>query len=656
MAGQYQITVGVVDQATAGLKQINKNIQQMQKPFLNLQRQLNQFSKNSGLSSLRQGITKLISPIEKVGKLMLGAFGIGSIAGIIATTRQFANLSTEITRASAALGVAGSQYQKMQGSSRLLGLNSSANANMLTTLQNNRLAMRYGGDGDLQTIYHKLGLQANASTDQARDRTLDYVNEHVRRGDVDPAVLRQISQRMLGTTDYMQYDSKQFHQSEQDAKRLGRYSDDNIKKMNDVRRSFSRVQEAIGGVTQTIISKLAPKLVPLLDRFANFLSSKEGDDMINSIVKSLGELIDWLAKVDWKKWGENIKSVTEACGGLKTILLVLIGLKVAAFFIRSGKAAYDLWTTLKAIKNSKFADKIKSALAAKLPSAVPDYFKGLLGILGKVATVLGVVKTAYDLYQDSKIKNDYDRHHAYGQDIGKAAGAVIGGVVGSVAGPAGTVVGSMAGAYVGGKLGGMASDYFSTPSEKLTSQDKIARASQTVQFFQKNLGISHNQALAIAGNLSQESEFNAGARGDHGTAFGLMQWHKPRVDQIYKGTGIDVRTASFQDQLKAAQWEMQHGDTGMQQTLKAYLANPKMSLKEATNDYVKLAERPKDASGNETDLRVARAEEIQKHEINVSFSNAPTGMQVTTVTNSASGMKLNTPKITNARKPTMAGA
>jgi hypothetical protein len=76
------------------------------------------------------------------------------------------------------------------------------------------------------------------------------------------------------------------------------------------------------------------------------------------------------------------------------------------------------------------------------------------------------------------------------------------------------------------------------------------------------MGRTKEEAAAMIGNFQQESSMNPFTRGDGGKAYGIAQWHLPRVLAILKNTGIDVRTAGLADQLKAADWEMKNGDIG----------------------------------------------------------------------------------------------
>lgn len=103
--------------------------------------------------------------------------------------------------------------------------------------------------------------------------------------------------------------------------------------------------------------------------------------------------------------------------------------------------------------------------------------------------------------------------------------------------------------------------------------------------FWKSQGYSADQAAGIEANMHRESGGNPGAVGDGGAARGLFQWHPDRRARILAATGIDVATASRDDQLKAAAWELQ--DSGVGDRLKQA-----RSPGEAASMFSRLFERP----------------------------------------------------------------
>ncbi|GAN84048.1 phage tail tip lysozyme [Novacetimonas hansenii] len=658
--GNFSLTISAVDKASGVLANINKQMALSQAPYKRMQRQIQQFDKLSGLKSLRTQTSKLIQPVERAGKAFASIFGLGSIAGVIGMTRQFAMLSNEIQRVSSGLGVSTNKLQQMRGASNLLGTGQNSMEQMTSTIQDNQVAMRFGGNGDLQTIYNKLGLAYTDSADKVRDKVLDYVSEHAKKGDIPASTLRKISQETLGTTAFMGMDSKQVHAAEARAKFLGRYSEDNIKNANQLRQSYEGVLTAVNGVTQTIIGRLAPKLSPLLDKLADWLAGPQADKAIDSLVDGVTSLAGWLSRIDWEGIGNGIKYWYNEIGGFKTIIYGLIGLKLAGWFVAAASTAFNLFSIFKGISKLSLFSKINSLVNLKPGGGLLKFFDGFLGKITKIAGVLGIIKTGFDLYSDSKIKDKTDRDTAYGQTIGEGVGGVAGGILGSAFGPMGTAAGAVAGSYLGGKLGGTVGSYFAGEGhghEKLSQNDRQQRAATLVGAAMKD-GYSRNAAMGIMGNVAQESGFDAGANGDGGNAFGLGQWHRDRVMQILNGTGIDVRKAGYDDQVKAYLWDMKHGDAGAQKARKVLMDNPGISVYGAAQTVSSLDERPADKYGQEANIRTQQAMKYQndnfdkliQHTLDMNIAvngNVPAQVSTSLQTDSKSGLNINKPNINN---------
>jgi hypothetical protein len=85
---------------------------------------------------------------------------------------------------------------------------------------------------------------------------------------------------------------------------------------------------------------------------------------------------------------------------------------------------------------------------------------------------------------------------------------------------------------------------------------------QSALRFWQSQGFTRDQAAGIAGNEYAESSGNPLARNyAKGIHFGLYQWSEERRARIKAAIGIDVATASAEDQRKAAAWELhQRGD------------------------------------------------------------------------------------------------
>lgn len=108
--------------------------------------------------------------------------------------------------------------------------------------------------------------------------------------------------------------------------------------------------------------------------------------------------------------------------------------------------------------------------------------------------------------------------------------------------------------------------------------------------FWKSLGYNHYQAAAWIAGEKAESGGDPTARGDGGRGVGLFMWHPDRAAAIKKGTGIDVASAGYDDQLIAAGWDAEmRGDAAR---IKATT-----NAMEAAAVHTRYFERPADITG-----------------------------------------------------------
>lgn len=167
---------------------------------------------------------------------------------------------------------------------------------------------------------------------------------------------------------------------------------------------------------------------------------------------------------------------------------------------------------------------------------------------------------------------------------GAAAGAGLVAAGGAVAIGAGAAAGSIywhkeIADWIDGKLHGK-------DDARLRSRWNRGGDHKDAMGFWMSQGYSREQAAVIVANEQAESGGNPRAVGDGGTSFGLFQWHdRSRRDRILKDTGIDVKTASADDQRRAAAWELEH--TGIAARLKA-----SGSISEASDIFVRDFENP----------------------------------------------------------------
>ena len=121
-------------------------------------------------------------------------------------------------------------------------------------------------------------------------------------------------------------------------------------------------------------------------------------------------------------------------------------------------------------------------------------------------------------------------------------------------------------------------------------------------------GYTPEQAAGFVASIAHESNFNPNASGDQGTAHGLFQYHSARRADIKASTGVDIMTATAEQQVDAALWEMERGAD--QKARKAgRLLKAAKTAREAGGIVSEYFERPLDREGQKA-ARGATAERL----------------------------------------------
>jgi len=104
-----------------------------------------------------------------------------------------------------------------------------------------------------------------------------------------------------------------------------------------------------------------------------------------------------------------------------------------------------------------------------------------------------------------------------------------------------------------------------TPTPSTPEQKKIA--GQIMEYLVKERGWTPAAAAIAVGNAQQESSFNTGAIGDHGTSFGLFQWHNDRALALkalaekehkdWKDLGVQEEFFANEAESRIPEWKAQ---------------------------------------------------------------------------------------------------
>lgn len=199
--------------------------------------------------------------------------------------------------------------------------------------------------------------------------------------------------------------------------------------------------------------------------------------------------------------------------------------------------------------------------------------------------------------------------------IAAAAGPVLL-VLGSIAAIVGVVWAAVKGApmlnnWVKEKTGG----------EGITDwiKDKVdGRTQMTMDFFQKK-GWTKEQAAGFVANLKAESGLDETTVGDHGNAYGLGQWQKPRQASFAKVMGKDIHNSTYEEQLEFLNYEAMRNA----KTRNALMLDPH-NARLAGESISKYLERPFDASGEASRRGQSAVQIVQNTTANITVDGSKT--------------------------------
>lgn len=108
-----------------------------------------------------------------------------------------------------------------------------------------------------------------------------------------------------------------------------------------------------------------------------------------------------------------------------------------------------------------------------------------------------------------------------------------------------------------------------------TPQMTMSVERQVYEYLTDEMGLPTSSACGVLANIEQESGFNVNAVGDHGTSYGLCQWHAGRYTALInfcKGKGLDYQTVN--GQLEYLKYELETGYSEMMMALRLQENSP----------------------------------------------------------------------------------
>lgn len=616
--GQVDVRITATDQVTSVLKDINARLTAFQKPFKDLQNQLNRFQKLTGLSKIGQDFKALgghmKSTLGTVIKLVpvLGTLtGLASLGGLGKLVTQTSDWANNLSKAAKNLGVTTSEFQQLQNAGSISGAGQDAVTHATQFVQDRRRNIKLGLDREGLQLYQSWGIKDNGNDNDVIAQLLDKVNTFK-----DPASRRRAAE-LAGVSDLANTykNGGEYRQSLADATKYGA-SDKDVSQSNDLGKSLRTMEAAAQGLATTFAGELSPAFKPIVDDMTNWTngiknwmqSSPDFKKDMSWLADKARDLGHWLEAIDWGKvkkdatdlfdqvegWGKTINDfVNKDLGGWKTVLEGIVAIKVTSTV------------------TSWLAPLAQLAAAFGLFSGTGAAALGIAALTGFAATEgYDAVKDVHDLttdegrHKDRKLRFDSgDKYYKWGGVDGHNSPLAIAG-----------------------------------------------RNQELYNYGVNELGLDHKVVAGMLGNMQVESGLNSNAIGDNGDAIGLVQAHSG-VEKLLDKYGNGKRYADgdmfaqFKDAAEVLKNEPEF--RGVYEGMKD--AN---SAGEASNIFMNGFERPQERVVNGR-VRGAIADKID-HANSYGPSNSQGGQSHVTVRiEAAPGTRVTSTEVKQGAGPTI---
>lgn len=138
-----------------------------------------------------------------------------------------------------------------------------------------------------------------------------------------------------------------------------------------------------------------------------------------------------------------------------------------------------------------------------------------------------------------------------------------------------------------------------------TNTDKLKGNCKIVVDYLLDKGLNGAASCGVAGNIAHESNFNTASIGDHGTSFGICQWHLGRGNDMKKYVGKDWSN-DLTGQLDYLWYDLKHNFKSLLSFLKG-VSNNKEGCRKAADKFVRIFEVPANVDA-QSELRQDTAE------------------------------------------------
>lgn len=521
--GSFKINVSVInDEAVKKLKDINAQLYKAQAPLRAYQREVKRFNDLSGrtanLKKLQQGFEglknhfgKITGLVTSVGKKLLAVIGIGSIAGVVALTRSFANWGNEIRNVSALLGVTIGKAIQLSQMSKLSG--SGDQTQQALKYQDTQEEVKYGRNPEAAMADKVLGINSGMSLEEAQVTAARVVREKLKNHKIDQYAARHAAELSGVGPIILDHTPEEIERMQAIARKNAQEMARFAKPAAKLRDTMAEASARVDVLKTRLAASLEPVITPLIEKFIAWSKdNKKVSETFDKITAAAKKVGDWIEKLDVKKLQDAFGKVVTVGETLLAVFVAIQAIKITSWAVSIVKDITSIASALGSLTTG--AEAAGTALSGGTIAAAGG------AVLGAgVAAGYGVGSAAKEIYHDfytpgGIIENRQKRmkDRAYGANW---------------------------------------------EGELQKNEDEY----NLMNYATKKYGLTSEQAAGIISQARAESGFNPQAVGDKGSAVGMFQWHPDREVQIEKYFGKKITSMNQNEQMDAYIWEMKTNES-----------------------------------------------------------------------------------------------
>jgi hypothetical protein len=577
-AGTLAVNLTAVDRLSAPLAKINTGVLRLAGGVGRLTGALRG---GAGLDRLAAAARSAAQTLTAIVPPLTALTAAGTVAGVFRLASGFAEAGARAGRLAYRLQTTASQLTALQNAARLAGSSADDLTQGLEGLGDAVIDAVGGRDDTAVQYFRLLGIQMRDAAGNARTATdvLPEVADGISRI-ADPRLQARVMAALrlpAGLLPFLRRGAEGIREWEEEARRTGTITDEGSEAARRFEEAQTKLRLAGEGLVTLFAERLAPVLVPLLDKLTEW-TVRHGPDMVQTVEDLAKRFSAWVEDAGLARLGEKLDSIGRAIstvidwmGGMETAAIalgaVLVARLVSPLTSVLGLAARAGMTAAAA------AAPAAGAAAAAAPAAAAAAAPALAGaavVGGSGYAFLRMLRqyrennagspeaqrTRANFWRnrgraggDGDVTDEAERGLEAWREVGERLETFFGG--NRLAGAAGLSAGGRAAGFgVGGTARPMA-----IPQGAAADRQQAAVARLVGH------GWTEEQAVGIVANLAHESgqTLNHTAVGDSGRAYGLAQWHPDRQANFARWAGKDIRESSFEEQIDFINHELTQG-------------------------------------------------------------------------------------------------